>query len=109
MPAQKCFGLDNQQGLLPSSNLAREQDQQDSIPWRRQEPFTTAAEDQHLLPQEGIFRDQVHSAAGYVYQQACKYTIGRGPDVVQDTTSKIAQQIAKPEDTSCYHLQTPEE
>src|SRR5260221_12931356 len=109
MPAQQRFWLDNQQDLLPGSNLAREQDQQDSTTWRRQGPFTTAAEDKYLLSEEGVFRDQVHSATGYVYQQTCKRTIRRGFDAVQDPMSKTVQKIAIPEDTSDYHLQTPEE
>ncbi len=58
MPTQHGVGLDDQQGRAPEARPAGEDDEEDAVercqPW----PGNVAVEDDELLPQECILRDE---------------------------------------------------
>jgi hypothetical protein len=66
MPPQQCIWLNDQKGLLPGPNQPGQQDEKDAIGpgdgWLFHLPF----EDNELLAQEGIFRDQFGLASAKI-------------------------------------------
>src|SRR6266699_2065395 len=66
MPPEKCVWLHDQEGLLPGTNELCQQNEEDTIGpgdwWSFHPPF----EDNKLLAQEGIFRDQFGLASAKI-------------------------------------------
>ena len=59
MPAQQGVWLHDEEGLLPGSNQPGQQDEEDAIGLGERWPFHLPLEDDELLSQEGIFRDEL--------------------------------------------------
>ena len=66
MPAQKGLWLDDEQGLFPGTNQPGQQDEEHAIRVRACWPFHLPLEDDELLAQEGIFRDQFGLASAKI-------------------------------------------
>ncbi len=49
MPAQQCFGLNDEEGLLPSANQPGQQDEEQAIGFRACWPFHLTLENDELL------------------------------------------------------------
>ena len=66
MPPEKCVWLHDQEGLLPGTNELCQQNEEDTIGpgdwWSFHPPF----EENKLLAQEGIFRDQFGLASAKI-------------------------------------------
>ena len=66
MPPEKCVWLHDQEGLLPGTNELCQQNEEDTIGpgdwWSFHPPF----EENELLAQEGIFRDQFGLASAKI-------------------------------------------
>jgi hypothetical protein len=66
MPAQQGVRLNNHEDLLPGTNQPGQQDEQDAIGVGACRPFHLSPEDDKLLAQEGIFRDQFGLASAKI-------------------------------------------
>jgi hypothetical protein len=66
MPPQQGIWLNDHEGLLPRLNQPGQQDQEDAIGVRACGPFHLSLEDDELLPQEGIFGDQLCLASAKI-------------------------------------------
>ena len=68
MPPEKCVWLHDHQGGLSGSNQPGQQNEQDAIGVRACRPFHLPPENDKLLAQEGIFRDQFGLASAKICQ-----------------------------------------
>jgi len=59
MPPQQGVWLNNHEGLLPGTNQPGQQDEEEAIGPGDRWPFHLSLENDELLAQEGIFRDQL--------------------------------------------------
>jgi len=66
MPPEQGLWLHDQEGLLPGSNQPGQQNEQDAIGVGACRPFHLPPEDDKLLAQEGIFRDQFGLASAKI-------------------------------------------
>ena len=66
MLAQHCVGLHDHEGLLPGPNEPGQQDEEQAIGPRERWPLHLPLEDDELLAQEGIFRDQFGLASAKI-------------------------------------------
>ena len=66
MPAQQGLWLDDEQGLVPGSNRLCQENEEDAIRFRACWPLHLPFENDELLSQEGIFRDQFGLASAKI-------------------------------------------
>ena len=66
MPVQERLRLNNEQGLLPCTRRASEQDQDHPIRLCACRSFDLPTEDDELLPEEGVFCHELGLASGKV-------------------------------------------
>src|SRR5215472_9341586 len=71
----KCVWLHDQEGLLPGTNELCQQNEEDTIGPGDWWPFHPPFEDDKLLAQEGIFRDQLGLASAQI-GQVCQWQGG---------------------------------
>jgi hypothetical protein len=58
MPAQERIGLEGEEGFLPSPDPAGEEDEPEAIGWGEARLPNLAVEDDELLAEEGVLRNE---------------------------------------------------
>ena len=91
MPAQDRLGLDDDQGIFPVLDRAREQDQARTIGGGEARPFDRAVEDDVLLAEQQVFSDQVRFTAGKVSDGAQGRGVGERPGPARERGGDGAQ------------------
>ena len=76
MPAQNRLEFDDDQGILPVLDRAREQDEARAIGGGEARPFDRAVEDDELLAEQQVFSDQLRFTAGEVSDGAQRRGVG---------------------------------
>jgi hypothetical protein len=79
MPAQHCLRLDDEQRLLPSLQLAREEDEEPALGGREVRAFDRTVEDDELLAQQQVFRNQLRFTASEISDGAAYRVVGDRP------------------------------
>jgi len=91
MPAQERIGLEAEAGLLPTPDLAGEEDEPEAIglgePWFHR----LALEDDQLLAEEGVLRNEFGIAASEIEGRAEKDRIARRPGELEGSVFQRQQ------------------
>jgi hypothetical protein len=66
MPAQQGFGLNDEEGCFPRTQLVSQEDEGYPVVPGEDGAFRLAAEDDHLLAQEGVLPDQIQPGARHI-------------------------------------------
>ncbi len=72
MPAEEGVGLDNEEGLFPERRRSGQQKKPEAVPIAQFRAFDLAMEDDELVPEEGIFGDEMGSTANRILGGSCK-------------------------------------
>ena len=70
MPAEEGIGLDDEEGLLPEWRRSGKKEEPDAVPIAQLGVFDLALQDDQLLPQEGVLRNELGLAANGVLNHA---------------------------------------
>jgi hypothetical protein len=76
MPAQQRIGLHDEQALAPGAHMTGQQDQHGPVDARAARTLGTPSQDDQLLPEEGIFGNQLGLAADKIGQRAGTQAVG---------------------------------
>jgi hypothetical protein len=68
MPTEERVGLEDEDGFLPVLHAAREEDQPETIGWRKGRLLDWAVKDDELLAEQGILGDEIGFTARKVYR-----------------------------------------
>ena len=66
MPTEQRLGLEEVECVFPMSNAAGQQDEPETVGAREAGPFDSPMEDDQLLPEQGVLRNELGSAAEQV-------------------------------------------
>jgi hypothetical protein len=89
MPAQERIGLEAEEGLLPTPDPPGEEDEPKAIGWGEPWLVNLAVEDDELLAEEGVLRNEFGIAASEIEGRAEKVG-GAGGKRVPKTTMRSA-------------------
>ena len=70
MPAQECLRLDQEKRLFPGPNHPGQKDQEKPIRLFLHRPLDLSAQDDELLPQQRVFRQQFGFASGQIGERS---------------------------------------
>ena len=70
MPAQKCFWLDKEERLFPGPSHPGQEHQKKPICFPANGTFDLSTQDDQLLPQQRVFRQQFGFASGQIGERA---------------------------------------
>ena len=72
MPAEEGVGLDDKEGLSPEGRRSCQQKKPEAVSIAQFRAFDLAMEDDELVPEEGIFGDEMGSTANRILGGSCK-------------------------------------
>ena len=70
MPAQKCFWLDKEERLFPGPSHPGQEHQKKPVCFPADGTFNLPTQDDELLPQQRVFRQQFGFASGQIGERA---------------------------------------
>ena len=70
MPPQKGLWLNDEQRLFPGPHYACQQDQEDAVRLATDRPFHLSTQDDQLMSQQRIFRQQFGFASGQIIERS---------------------------------------
>ena len=91
MPAQARIGLEAEEGLLPTPDPAGEEDEPKAIGWGEPWLVNLAVEDDELLAEEGVLRNEFGIAASEIEGRAEKDRIARRPGELEGSVLQRQQ------------------
>jgi hypothetical protein len=83
MPAQERIGLEDEDGFLPTLDPTGEEDEPEAIGWGESWLANLAVEDDELLAEEGVLRNELGLATSDVEGKAEKDRIAKRPGEVE--------------------------
>jgi hypothetical protein len=88
VPAQKRLRLDKKESLFPGPNHAGQEHQEESVSLPRDRPFDLSTENEELVLQQRVFRQQFSLASGQIGKCAERQGDHRRFDPTQNTFLK---------------------
>jgi hypothetical protein len=85
MPAQERIGLEDEEGFLPGPDPAGEEDEPEAIGWGEPWPVNLAVEDDELLAEEGVLRNELGIAASEIEGRAENDGIAKRPGELEES------------------------
>ena len=91
MPAQERIGLEDEEGFLPTVDPAGEEDEPKAISWGEPWLANLAVEDDELLAEEGVLRNECGVAASEIEGRAEKDSVARRPGEIEGSQFQRCQ------------------
>ena len=91
MPAQEGVGLDDEECLSPKRPRPCQKNQPDSVLIAEPGAFDVALQDNQLLPEEGIFGDEVGFAANRIPSRPCNQRACAGFELLLDAVAGLVR------------------